>query len=83
MPVQGDPYRMPPGMVNQMQGNPANANVQYKRIPTPEFLQGAYNNAPFISADYAPPAPYGYVAQDNEINYLGKIDLPPQSRLPY
>lgn len=81
---QGDPYRMPPDMMNQMQGNPGNMNMQYKRISTPEFLQGAYNNAQFISPEYAPPAPYGYIAQDNGINYLGKIELPPpQARQPY
>jgi hypothetical protein len=60
MPPQGDLYRMPPEMIHQMQGN---GNMQYKRISTPEFLQGAYNNAQFISANYAPPAPYGYVGQ--------------------
>lgn len=47
----------------QMPINPAYLQGQYKRIPTPEFLHGAYNNAPFISPQYAPPAPYGYVAQ--------------------
>ena len=46
-------------------------------------MHGAYNNQPFISADFAPPAPYGYVVEDNDINYKGKINLPPQPRLPY
>jgi hypothetical protein len=74
---------MNPAYINQMQVNPA-MNLEYKRISTPEFLQGAYNNAPFVGVDYAPPVPYGFVAQENDINYLGKIELPlPQYRLPY
>ena len=53
---------MNPAAVKQMPPYPP---AQYKRIATPEFLQGAYNNQPFISPQYAPPAPYGYVAQEN------------------
>lgn len=68
--VNLDPSQVPPfPPYNQFQPNPA----QYRKISTPEFLQGAYKNAQFISPLYAPPAPYGYIVEDNQIDYRGKI----------
>ena len=50
----------------------------YRRIPTPQFLEGAYNNVPFVGEEYASPVPYGYVnVVENDIRYLGKIEIPP------
>ena len=44
-----------------------NMQANYKRIPTPEFLEAAYNNTPFINQNYAPPAPYGYINIHDDI----------------
>jgi hypothetical protein len=70
----------------QMAPNPYTQDPMqaYRRIPTPEFLQGAYNNVPFVNPQYASPAPYGYVnVNENEINYVGKIDITPRPKASY